>query len=68
MLACLVGFETGKVVDYFAYLFIGVRMADVVARKLEGTALARRQNIFEDPGFVWRAIEVGWELLELEIE
>jgi hypothetical protein len=30
----------------FAYLFIGVRMADVVARKAEGTALARRQNIF----------------------
>lgn len=29
----------------FAYLFIGVRMADVVARKVEGTALARRQNI-----------------------
>jgi hypothetical protein len=45
VLACLVGFETGKVVGCFAYLFIGVRMADVVARKVEGTALARRQNI-----------------------
>lgn len=29
----------------WANLFIGVRMADVVARKVEGTALVRRQNI-----------------------
>lgn len=31
---------------WLLYLVIGVRMADVVAWKAEGTALVRRQNIF----------------------